>query len=203
MSSIVETIAEKFGVKPEKLTLDMIRKGLPDLRRTMAQYEKEAVDVEKQSIAVKNKAYAPDTPLAERVVLIQKAAQLGKAAAQKANFAAVFIKQYDSFSSLETAMQIAQEMQNVGLFDKAGGAIDWQRALDEMQVEINAVAEMCDKLGDAVSIAIPGMDAVDPVAAGEAGELEALFKKLSETTDPVEQAEIQKKIDKVAGLATV
>ena len=199
MNKLVESVASGLGIRTDKLKLQDVQDKIPSIRHMAEKYEKQAVQAEKAALAARAKAYSPETPAGERARLMRGATETAGEAKRMAGFAATFLTQLGNYTALETTMRIVEQMKSVGLFGDRAGAVDWQAALDGMQVEIRRLTDMCDKLGEAMNGALSQSNEAE--AAPELDSLNALFAKWEKESDPVKKAEIQKEIDKAANLA--
>ncbi len=198
-SALVESIAVGLGIRPDKLKLQDVQGKIPSIRRMVDKYEKQAIQAEKTALTARAKAYSPETPAGERARLMRSAAQTAEEAKRLGQFAATFLTQLGNYTALETTMRIVEQMRSVGLFGDTEGAVDWQAALDGMQIEIRRLTDMCAKLGVAMSSALSQVG--EEESAPEVDSLNALFEKWDKEQDPVKKAEIQKEIDKAANMA--
>lgn len=191
--SFVEQIAVSLGIKQAQLKTADVHAKIPALKRKAEEYEREAVVLEGASLANRAKAFSPETPATERARLMRQSTADAQKAKTMAGFAATFLTQLGQFVALETTMQIADEMKEVGLLGENVTVADWQSATDTMQDEIQRMIATSQKLGDVMS----GVLTQNNADAGEsvADELNELFAKWEAETDPVKKAEIQKLIE--------
>lgn len=199
--SFVNKIAESLGIKPSQLTTDDVHAKIPNIRRKSEDYEKKAVQMEAEALQAKTKAFAPETPSAERALLMRKAKDCADKAKMYAGFASTFITQLGQYSLLETSMQITDEMKEVGLIGKDVSITDWQKTVDSMQDDIRVMTATSQKLSDVMSSVLK--ETVPSETDVEADELTELFKQWDAETDPVKKAEIQKKIEAKSNLNLV
>ncbi len=190
--SIVETIAVTLKLKPAQIKTADVHAKIPALKRMVEKYEKEAVAAEGASLANRARAFSPDTPAAERAQLMRQSTMDAQRAKMHATCAGTFLTQLGNFTSLETTMQIADEMKEVGLINSDASAMDWQNAMDTMQDEIQQMIATSQKLGDVMGSVLAdsptgGTDLVE--------ELNQLFAKYEAETDPVKKEEIRKTIE--------
>lgn len=195
----VEVIAQALGKNANQLKLEDIQRALPGIRHKADQYEKEALTAERAALEARAKAFSPETPASERAVLMRRAADCAAQARQLEGFTNTFLVQLGNYTSLETTMKIVEQMSAVGLFEKGKTAVDWQRALDDMQIEIKRMTELTAKFNEAMSSAMPSVDAGSP--SPEVDELERLFRQWEAETDPLKKEEIKKKIDQRTNVA--
>ena len=199
--NVVEKIALALGKGVGELRLDDVQRNIPELRRTAERYEKKALSAEKASLEARAKAFSPDTLASERAILMRKAADEAARARRLEGQTTTFLAQLENFTSLETTMKIVEEMTGVGLFEKGTKAVDWQRALDDMQIEIKRLTEMGKRWNDAMSSAMA--QSTTSLATPEVSELERLFKQWETEPDPAKKAEIQKQIDRKTNVTVV
>ena len=190
--TLVDKIAVSLGLKPAQLTTANIHEKMPALKRMAETYEKEAIALEASSLENRAKAFSPDTPAADRAHLMRQSSMDAQKAKTKANFASTFLTQLGHFTTLETTMQIVDEMKEVGLMKSNMSVTDWQGAMDTMQDDIQQILTTSQKLGDVMGSVLTetssgGTEIVD--------ELDKLFAEYEAETDPVKKAEIQKKIE--------
>ena len=190
--SIVDKIAQALGVKASQIKTSDIHAKIPNIKRKAEEYEKQAVAAETSSLANRAKAFSPDTPAGERAQLMRQSTIDAQRAKTLAGFAGTFLTQLGHFTALETTMQIADEMKEVGLINSDVSAMDWQKAMDTMQDEIQQMIATTQKLGD-----VMGSVLTDPSSGGTelVDELNQLFAKYEAETDPVKKAEIQRQIE--------
>lgn len=91
-------------------------------------------------------------------------------------------------------MQIANEMKEVGLISSDIKAIDWQNAMDTMQVEIQQMISVTQKLGHVMTGALSSTGN-DGAGSQDVDDLERLFRAWESEPDPLRKAEIQKQIE--------
>ena len=191
-TSLVDRIAVSLGIKPSQLKTADVHAKIPALKRKAEEYEKQAVAAETSSLTNRAKAFSPDTPAADRAQLMRQSTIDAQRAKTLSGFAATFIAQLGHFSALETTMQIADEMKEVGLINSNITAVDWQNAMDTMQDEIQRMISTSQKLGDVMSSVLSDT----PTSGAEvADELNLLFAKYEAEKDPIKKAEIQKLIE--------
>lgn len=190
--TLVDRIAVSLGLKAAQLKTSDVHAKIPALRRKAADYEAKAVAAEESALKNRAKAFSPDTPAIERAKLMRQSTEDAKRAKVLAGFASTFLTQYGHFTALETAMQIADEMKEVGLISPTASITDWQGAMDSMQDEIEMMVESTKKLGDVMSCALS--DTSDG-KSDELDELNMLFAKYEAEKDPVKKAEIQRTIE--------
>lgn len=191
--TIVDKIAVSLGIKPAQLKTADVHAKIPALKRKAEEYEKQAVTAETAALTNRAKAFSPETAAAERAQLMRQSTMDAQRAKTLAGFAATFITQLGHFTALETTMQIADEMKEVGLINSDISAVDWQNAMDTMQDEIQQMIGTTQKLGDVMG-SVLAQDA-SPVTSDTADELNQLFAKWEAETDPVKKAEIQRQIE--------
>jgi len=191
--NFVEQIAVSLGIKQAQLKTADVHAKIPALKRKAEEYERNAVALEDASLANRAKAFSPETPASERASLMRQSTADAQKAKTMAGFAATFLTQLGQFVALETTMQIADEMKEVGLLGENVTVADWQSATDTMQDEIHRMIATSQKLGDVMS----GVLTQNNADSGEsvADELNALFARWEAETDPVKKAEIQKLIE--------
>jgi len=190
--TIVDKIAISLGIKASQLKTADVHAKIPALRRTAEEYEKKAVAAEASSLENRGKAFSPDTPAVDRARYMRQSTKDAQLAKTLAGFAGTFLTQLGHFTALETTMQIADEMKQVGLLSSDVSAMDWQNAMDTMQEEIQRIISTNQKLGDVMGSVLAdsssdGMEVAD--------ELNELFAKYEAETDPVKKAEIQRTIE--------
>ena len=190
--TLVDKIAISLGIKPAQLKTADVHAKIPSLRRTAEDYERQAVAAEAASLENRAKAFSPDTPAADRAKYMRQSSMDAQRAKTLAGFAGTFLTQLGNYTALETTMQIADEMKSVGLLSSDVSAMDWQKAMDSMQSEIQRIIATNQKLGDVMGSVLSESSSD---AANVADELDALFKKWEAETDPVKKAEIQRIID--------
>lgn len=190
--TIVDKIAGILGMKSSDIRLKDVHAKMPALKRKAEEYEKQAVAAETASLENRAKAFSPDTAAADRARLMRQSQQDALRAKSLSGFAGTFLTQLGNFTALETTMQIAEEMKNVGLITSEISATDWQGAMDTMQDEIQKMITVSQNLGNAM-----GSVLADVQTGGEdiTDELNQLFAKYEAETDPVKKAEIQKIIE--------
>lgn len=198
-NNLVDQIAVGLGIRPDKLKIQDVQHKIPSIRQMADKYEKQALQAEKAALAARAKAYSPETPAGERARLIRSATESANEATRMAKFAGTFLTQLGNYTALETTMRIVEQMKEVGLFGDKAGAVDWQEALDGMQVEIRRLTDMCENLGNAMNGALS--QSTTEESEPELDNLNALFEKWEKEPDPVKKAAIQKEIDKAANLA--
>lgn len=198
--TMVSTVAEFLGLKPVDLTLKDVQKPLPELRRKMQEYERESLVAEGESIKFRESAFSPDTPQHERASKMRQAKQASDKAQMKMKQTMIFHTQYANFSALESTMQIVEQMKEVGLIQKGTKIEDWQKVVDEMHVEMEAIANRTQQLTDAMSVLTMTSDSSADATVNN--ELDILFDQWNKATDPVEKMRIQKKIDEKTGFVT-
>ena len=170
----IDKIATSLGIKPAQLKTADVHAKIPALRRMAEDYEKQAVAAEAASLENKAKAFSPDTPAADRAKFMRQSTMDAKQAKTLAGFAATFLTQLGNFTALETTMQIADEMKEVGLISSDVSAMDWQNAMDTMQSEIQRIIATNQKLGDVMGSVLSESSSD---AADVTDELNALFAK--------------------------
>ena len=198
--TMVSTVAEFLGLKPAELTLKDVQKPLPELRRKMMEYEREALTAEAESGRFREVAFSPDTPQHERAGKMRQAKQASDKAQMKMKQTMIFHSQYANFSALESTMQIVDQMREVGLIQKGIKIDDWQKVVDEMQSEMETITKRTQQLTDAMSVLMHHTDS--SVDTSVNNELDLLFDQWNKATDPVEKMRIQKKIDEKTGFVT-
>jgi hypothetical protein len=85
-------------------------------------------------------------------------------------------------------------MKEVGLISPNIKAIDWQNAMDTMQVEIQQMITTTQKLGHVMTGALSSSN-VDDSKSEDIDELQQLFNAWEKESDPVKKAEIQRQIE--------
>ena len=196
--TLVDKIAISLGLKTAQLKTADVHAKIPALKRKAADYEAQAVAAEEAALKNRAKAFSPDTPDAERAKLMRQSTVDAQRAKTLAGFASTFLTQYGHFTSLETAMRIADEMKEVGLISSNASITDWQGAMDSMQDEIEMMVESTKKLGDVMSCALTDTSVGKP---DELDELNVLFAQWKAEKDPAKKAELQRKIEAKSNMA--
>lgn len=190
-----------FGDGATQLATADIHGKILALKRNVEKWEGQAVAAERSALVNREKAFSPDTPETERARLIRQSVIDTQNAKMLSGYAATFLTQFGHYTELETVMQIADEMKEVGLIDSDVSVVDWQKAMDTMQDEIQRIIATSQKLGDvmgsvlAQDSAAVGIDMVD--------ELDQLFAKWKSESDPAKKAEIQRQIEAKSNAALV
>ena len=185
-------IAALFGKRPSQLTTADVHAKIPALKRKAEEYEKQAIAAEASALENRAKAFSPDTKSADRARLMRQSNQDAQRAKTFAGFAGTFLTQLGHCTALETTMQIADEMKEVGLINSDVSVMDWQTAMDTMQDEIQRIIATNQKLGDVMGSVLAettpdGDEVVD--------ELDRLFARYEAEKDPKKKAEIQRIIE--------
>ena len=191
--SLVSKVAEWMGVKPAQLKLADISAKIPNIRRKVERYKSQAIAAEAEALKKREQSFSPETNPAERASLFRQADAEMQKAKMEAGFATSFLTQLDYYTQLETTMQIVEQMKENGFINEKASSVDWQKSIDSMQDEIQAMLAVVQKLGDAMGTALTH----DTPSASDslADELEQLFKKFDAEPDPVKKAEIRKQIE--------
>lgn len=200
MKNILEEIAKVLNKDRSQIQLADIQAKIPSLKTTADKYARQAVEAEAAALANKGKAFSPDVSAVDRAKFMRQAMMDANRAKTLSGFAGTFVTQYGNFLALETTMQIANEMKEVGLIESDIKAIDWQNAMDTMQVEIQQMISTTQKLGHVMTGAL-SID--NSIGSSEEDELENLFKAWESEVDPVKKAEIQKQIESKTKLSLV
>lgn len=200
MKNILEEIAKALNKDRSQIQLADIQAKIPSLKTTADKYARQAVEAEAAALANKGKAFSPDVSAVDRAKFMRQAMMDANRAKALSGFAGTFVTQYGNFLALETTMQIANEMKEVGLIESDIKAIDWQNAMDTMQVEIQQMISTTQKLGHVMTGAL-SID--NSIGSSEEDELENLFKAWESEVDPVKKAEIQKQIESKTKLSLV
>lgn len=190
--SLVDKLAVSLGIKPAQLKTSDVHAKIPELRRKAEDYEKQAVAAESSALENRAKAFSPDTPAADRARLMRQSTQDAQRAKTLAGFASTFITQLGHFTALETTMQIADEMKEVGLISSKTSAVDWQKAMDTMQDEIQCMISTTQKLGDVMGSVLRESTSAETDVSDE---LDRLFAQWQAESDPDKKAEIQRQIE--------
>lgn len=191
---VLEDIAKMLNKDKSQIKLCDISAKIPELKRKVESYRKEAVEAEAQSLAKRAKAFSPETPAADRASLMRHSGMDADKAKTLSGFASTLLAQLGNFEALETTMQIANEMKEVGLISPNVKAIDWQNAMDTMQVEIQQMITTTQKLGHVMTGALSPLNVNDSKSA-DIDDLEQLFNAWENEPDPVKKAEIQRQIE--------
>ena len=200
-NGLVDRIAKLLNIKATQLKVADVHAKIPKLKRMVEEYEKQATDVEAAASECRRKAFSPDTPPTERAKLLNQSVVELKRAKTLAGFAGTFLTQLGHFSALETTMQVAGEMKEVGLIGSDVSIMDWQNAMDTMQDEIQRIVATSQKLGDVMgSVLAQEAASTDEEAVDE---LNQLFAKWEAEPDPVQKAQIQKLIEAKSNAALV
>ncbi|MDZ7317383.1 MAG: hypothetical protein ONB24_14825 [candidate division KSB1 bacterium] len=196
--TIVGMVAEWLKIKPAQLKLKDVQEQIPKLRRKVSEYEREALAAEKEAMSLREKAFLPETNAAERPGLMRQAAQAAQKAQMIGRQAGIFLTHLSNFSSLETTMQIVDQLKEVGLLKKGVKIEDWQAVMDSMQVEIEGMIRASQRIGDVMETLMHVEGAQADLTTEK--EIKALFKRWEEAKDPAEKARIQKEIDEKTGM---
>lgn len=191
---VLEEIARILKKDKKEIKLSDISAKIPELKRKVESYRKDAVEAEAQSLAKRAKAFSLETPAADRASLMRNSAMDAEKAKTLSGFASTLLAQLGNFEALETTMQIANEMKEVGLISPNIKAIDWQNAMDTMQVEIQQMITTTQKLGHVMTGALSSSN-VDDSKSEDIDELQQLFNAWEKESDPVKKAEIQRQIE--------
>lgn len=192
--NIFEEIAKILNKDKSQIELADVRTKVPALKATAERYGKQAIEAESSALVNRAKAFSPETPAVDRARLMRQAMMDAERAKTLSGFASTFLTQLGNFLALETTMQIANEMKEVGLISSDIKAIDWQNAMDTMQVEIQQMISVTQKLGHVMTGALSS-SGNDGAGSQDVDDLERLFRAWESEPDPLRKAEIQKQIE--------
>ena len=197
---VIEKVAKMLGKRPAQLTSEDLRLNLMTLKRRVEEYERDAVAAETSALANRAKAFSPDTTSSDGARLLRQAQADKLKAERMAGFAGTFMAQLGNISALETTMQIADDMKNVGLISSSSSVTDLQKSMDKMQMEIDQLVSSSDRLGEAMNIAFSQFNTESVDVKEVTDDLAKLMEEYRKEPDPAKKAALQKEIYAKVGL---